>query len=104
MAWLAVALCVAGGFTIGASLAARLAGHLAHRPFMACCALTNALNLIACVIADQTGAAGFLAGALALSLWSWWNAGGGDGTKRRLRSWGRKFRGVRRTAPVGSAS
>ena len=34
--------------------------------------------------------------------WSWWNGGGGDDTKRRLRRWVRKFEGVRRTAPVGA--
>jgi hypothetical protein len=33
-------------------------------------------------------------------VWAWWHSGGGDGTKRRLRSWTRRFRGVRRTAPV----
>lgn len=31
--------------------------------------------------------------------WHWWNGGGGNDTKRRLREWGRKFQGVRRTAP-----
>ncbi|MEL3944836.1 hypothetical protein [Streptomyces sp. LNU-CPARS28] len=36
--------------------------------------------------------------------WCWWHGGGGDGTRRRLRSWARRFRGVRRTAPAGSAS
>jgi hypothetical protein len=40
------------------------------------------------------------AATLALSLWHWWNSGGGDGTKRRLRDWKRRFEGVRRTAPV----
>lgn len=32
--------------------------------------------------------------------WCWWNSGGGDGTKRRLKQWAAKFRGVRRTAPA----
>lgn len=40
--------------------------------------------------------------AAALSAWSWWNGGGGDDTKRRLRSWARRFQGVRRTAPQGA--
>lgn len=31
--------------------------------------------------------------------YDWWNSGGGDGTRRRLRSWARRFRAVRRTAP-----
>ena len=34
--------------------------------------------------------------------WSWWNGGGGDDTKRRLRKWARKFQGVRRTAPAAT--
>jgi len=40
-----------------------------------------------------------------LSARTWWRGGGGDGTKRRLRSLRRAFQGVRRTAPVtGGAS
>jgi hypothetical protein len=31
--------------------------------------------------------------------WRWWKNGGGDDTKRRLRSLGRRFSPVRRTAP-----
>ena len=31
--------------------------------------------------------------------WLWWHSGGGDDTKRRLRSWACRFQGVRRTAP-----
>jgi uncharacterized membrane protein len=36
----------------------------------------------------------------ALSVWAWWRHGGDGGTRRRLRSLRRAFRGVRRTAPV----
>lgn len=36
-------------------------------------------------------------------VWTWWMGGGGDDTKRRLRQWGRAFKGVRRTAPAGAA-
>lgn len=32
--------------------------------------------------------------------WKWWNSGGGDGTKRRLKRWASRFQGVRRTAPA----
>lgn len=41
----------------------------------------------------------------AVTAWSayrWWNGGGGDDTKRRLRKLGRAFTGVRRTAPTGA--
>ncbi len=34
--------------------------------------------------------------------WAWWHSGGGDGTRRRLKSWARRFQGVRRTAPQGA--
>lgn len=32
-------------------------------------------------------------------LYTWWNGGGGDKTKKRLKKWARKFSPVRRTAP-----
>lgn len=32
--------------------------------------------------------------------WVWWNSGGGDGTRRRLRQLASRFQPVRRTAPV----
>lgn len=35
----------------------------------------------------------------AVNFYVWWHRGGGDGTKRRLRSLVRKFTPVRRTAP-----
>lgn len=47
--------------------------------------------------------AGIAAGSLALTLWLWWHSGGGDGTKRRLKRWARKFEGVRRTAPAAAS-
>ena len=31
--------------------------------------------------------------------WQWWTSGGGDGTRRQLESWARRFQGTRRTAP-----
>jgi hypothetical protein len=59
-----------------------------------------------------TGLGGFVTGntvaacisaiAAAYTAWRWWNGGGGDGTRRRLRAWVRRFRGVRRTAPAGA--
>lgn len=38
-------------------------------------------------------------GIAGLSLYCWWNNGGGDNTKRRLKKWAAKFKPVRRTAP-----
>lgn len=46
----------------------------------------------------------FSAGTCAFALWMWWKGGGGDKTKRRLKSLASKFQPVRRTAPaVGGA-
>lgn len=39
------------------------------------------------------------AGFAAWHAWVWWSSGGGDGIRRRLKSWARRFQGVRRTAP-----
>ena len=39
----------------------------------------------------------------AWSAWNWWNSGDGDGTRRRLKSWTRRFQGVRRTAPAAAS-
>lgn len=40
------------------------------------------------------------AGLAAVDLYRWWNGGGGDGTRRRLRALAGRFQGVRRTAPT----
>ncbi|MFD8901275.1 hypothetical protein [Streptomyces ardesiacus] len=55
-------------------------------------------------LTGNTVAASISAGAAACFAWMWWNGGGGDGTKRRVRKWARRFRGVRRTAPAGARS
>ncbi|MFF2094804.1 hypothetical protein [Streptomyces sp. NPDC058202] len=39
------------------------------------------------------------AAACAFFAWHWWNDGGDDDTKRRLRKWARRFQATRRTAP-----
>lgn len=43
------------------------------------------------------------AGVAAWCAWVWWNGGGGDGTRRRLKRWAGRFQGVRRTAPQGAS-
>lgn len=67
-------------------------------------AICNGSNAAANALAGQRLAACFAAAVCAFAAWAWWKSGGGDGTKRRLRSWARKFRGVRRTAPVAGAA
>lgn len=62
-------------------------------------------GLVGDVLADSRGWAPVDAAFATIYGWLWWNSGGGDSTKRRLKSWARRFRGVRRTAPVmGGAS
>lgn len=41
-------------------------------------------------------------GGAALFAWLWWHSGGGDGPRRRFKSWARRFQAVRRTAPAGA--
>lgn len=46
--------------------------------------------------------AGLFAVLAVLHAWIWWDSGGGGGTRRRLRRRARRWRPVRRTAPVTS--
>ncbi|WP_329474176.1 hypothetical protein OIE75_41040 (plasmid) [Streptomyces sp. NBC_01723] len=48
---------------------------------------------------QDTVSAGMGAGFTTVFGWLWWKGGGGDNTKRRLKSWASRFQGVRRTAP-----
>ncbi|MEU8760686.1 hypothetical protein [Streptomyces sp. NPDC048659] len=63
--------------------------------------IANALAAAA-RIPENPPLAGVFAGVAAYFAWLWWHSGGGDDTKRRLRSWARAFTPVRRTAPIGA--
>ncbi|RSN50532.1 hypothetical protein DMH12_24940 [Streptomyces sp. WAC 04229] len=54
------------------------------------------------VLSQDTVSAGMGAGFTTILGWLWWKGGGGDDTKRRLKSWASRFQGVRRTAPTHS--
>lgn len=90
------------GLWIGAAMA-RLARRITKNAYHALFATGFAVNLIASVMDRSVCGAPVSAAGLALSLWFWWNGGGGDGTKRRLKKWVATFKGVRRTAPVGTS-
>lgn len=60
----------------------------------------SALGCLNNVLANERMLAAIHAGFTAWAIWPWWHSGGGDSTKRRLRRWVSRFRGVRRTAPV----
>jgi type II secretory pathway pseudopilin PulG len=65
--------------------------------------LAAAANALLCAENARMGhraLASVNAASCAVCLWTWWHRGGGDGTKRRIRSLRRRFTGVRRTAPV----
>lgn len=49
------------------------------------------VNLVTAVLLKSWIAAGFDAVSLAIALYSWWNNGGGDGMKRRLKKWAESF-------------
>jgi hypothetical protein len=70
------------------------------RRMYGCFALGNGLCLVSDVM-DANQFTATLSGAIcAYCAWGWWNSGGGNGTKRRLRALRRRFQGVRRTAPA----
>jgi hypothetical protein len=67
------------------------------------CAVMTVLGAVAMVAYAffEWTLVGYLnAASTALHAWAWWHGGGGDGTRRRLKKWGRRFQGVRRTAPT----
>jgi hypothetical protein len=62
-------------------------------------AISNTLMGVSNALMGHTAWLCVNAAAAAMSAWGWWHSGGGDGTRRRLKSWARRFQGVRRTAP-----
>ena len=67
-------------------------------------AIANGANAAFNALTGDRAMACFASAVCAYAAWLWWKSGGGDGTKRRLKSWVRKFSGVRRTAPVAGAA
>ncbi|MFD7957004.1 hypothetical protein ACFV4X_26365 [Streptomyces ardesiacus] len=67
-------------------------------------AVAYAIGAVGHMVNGSLVGASWDAGFAAVFAWLWWNRGGGDGTRRRLRRWARTFRGVRRTAPAGGAA
>jgi general stress protein CsbA len=66
---------------------------------------TAVLAAVCCAVSAMVGWTSnvyLTAGVAAWCAWLWWNDGGGDDTKRRLKRWAGRFQGVRRTAPQGA--
>lgn len=96
-------LLMSGLALIVVGLAAAALGWLPYYKAYGLMAVSQALIGSVNFLAGNTTAASISAAGAAYTAWSWWNGGGGDGTRRRLHRWARRFRGVRRTAPAGSS-
>ncbi|MEU8682923.1 hypothetical protein [Streptomyces sp. NPDC048611] len=97
------ALLIGSGFTL---FALALIGQLfaALEPYEA-----DGVRAIGCLLLGLSAApsgdpvaVAIDASLFAYSVYRWWTGGGGDGTKRRLRSAWQAFVPVRRTAPQGA--
>ncbi|MGV2914611.1 hypothetical protein [Streptomyces alfalfae] len=68
---------------------------------LALSAVGSAVCIVASVLTDGNELYAAMSTATFIwSAWQWWNGGGGDGTRRRLRRLAGHFHGVRRTAPT----
>lgn len=74
-------------------------GLIAKRDLLGVAALATVPSIVAFCLDGITYMASAFAALGAVNAWIWWHGGGGDDTKRRLKSWARRFQGVRRTAP-----
>lgn len=79
-----------------------LAQRITTRQFSGAMAILDTISAIVCAAAGWTSVLYQDVAGAALFGWMWWNSGGGDDTKRRLKSWAGRFEGVRRTAPAAS--
>lgn len=79
-----------------------LAGRITTRRYAGCMTVAYAALGVLCAVNGWTSTLYLGAAGTALFAWLWWHSGGGDGTRRRIRSWARRFHGVRRTAPQGA--
>jgi uncharacterized membrane protein len=76
-----------------------LSRRITTRQYAGWMAILYAVAGVLAAIAGWASTVYVIAAGEALFVWLWWHSGGGDGTRRRFRSWARRFQGVRRTAP-----
>jgi hypothetical protein len=79
-----------------------LAGRITQRQFAGWMTIGYIAAGVLSAVNGWTSTLYMTAAGAALFGWLWWHSGGGDGTRRRLKSWARRFEGVRRTAPQGA--
>lgn len=87
------------GCTITALTLLYLSGRITVRKYAGWMALAYAAAGVLCAAEGWKDTLPLVSGGTALFAWLWWHSGGGDGTRRRLKSWAGRFQGVRRTAP-----
>jgi ABC-type dipeptide/oligopeptide/nickel transport system permease component len=76
-----------------------LSNRITAKRYSGWMAILNAASGVMASVSGWTTALYLNAAFAAWHAWVWWHSGGGDDTKRRLKSLGRRFQGVRRTAP-----
>ena len=79
-----------------------LSGRITVRQYAGWMAVLYGVGGILTAVAGWSSVVYMFAAGEALFVWLWWHSGGGDGTRRRLRSLAGRFQGVRRTAPQGT--
>lgn len=92
-------LLISSNVIVWSALLASMFGRISKTQSSGIIALGCIPSIVAFVLDGTTSAASVFAALGAINAWIWWQGGGGDGTRRRLRSWASRFRGVRRTAP-----
>lgn len=97
---LVILLCLIGLGSSLMPLVARVRGAQTQpAPYYAVTAITFGLASVVNAFMGDTVNSYIQAVGAAVNGWLWWQNGGGDDTKRRLKSWASRFQGVRRTAP-----
>jgi hypothetical protein len=84
------------------ALACRMIGWISVTTTYGLLAVSQIAVCVAGFVTGNTVAVSISGAAAGYLAWQWWNGGGGDKTKRRIRQFAGQFNGVRRTAPVGS--
>ncbi len=95
-------LIAAYGLCMAVTSLLQMSRRIPVRRYAGTMAILNALAGVLCAVNGWTSNVYLMAAATALFAWLWWHSGGGDGTRRRLKSWAGRFQGVRRTAPQGA--
>jgi hypothetical protein len=96
---LTTSLVIALAFIIAVLQYLALTNRITAKRYSGWMVVINTGSGVLCAVNGWTTVLYLNAGFVAWHAWLWWHSGGGDGPKRRLRSWARRFQGVRRTAP-----